>query len=274
MELKLPSIAVVRGKQAILLLVRVGSRSIAAHSPQKLDRLAEKQVQTLSSKISIAFSICKTVVNSQPKPSNRANGGNVRINAVNGFVVAASGANGNNDIIASADRGNGGQVQIDTQSIFGLEPRRATPANNGTNDIDVSSRSGLQGQVTLNVPNVDPSRGLTELPTAPIDTTNQLSQVCPTNTQQADRLGSFIVSGRGGLPPSPTDLLSNDNILSEWVTPGESGHVKAEASPAQSAAIVEAQGWIKDANGAIRLVAQPTTPPASIVNPEGCRSRS
>ena len=164
-------------------------------------------------------------------------------------------------------------MSITAQGILGLEQRPSTPVNT-TNDIDVSSDQGLQGTVILNLPNLDPSRGLIQLPTTPIDATNRIASACPTNTQQADRLGSFIVSGRGGLPPSPTDLLSNDNVLTEWVTPGESGHVKAEvAPPAASQAIVEAQGWVKEANGEIRLVAAPPTS-ASTLNPENCRSHS
>jgi filamentous hemagglutinin family protein len=199
-----------------------------------------------------------------------ANGGNVTINADNGFIVARTGANQDNDIIARANGGNGGQVAITAQGILGLEERPSTPINT-TNDIDVSSDQGLQGTVTLNIPNVDPSRGLTELPTTPIDATRQVASACPTNTQQADRLGNFIVSGRGGLPPSPTDLLSPDNLLSEWVTPGESGNANVKtASPPETQAIVEAQGWVRDAQGKVRLVA--ASAPAAIV-PASCPQR-
>ena len=186
------------------------------------------------------------------------NGGNIVLNA--GFVIANP--NTANQISANAFRGNGGQVNITTQGIYGFND---TDQPN-LNTITATSNSGVQGTVTLNTPNIDPARGLTELPTAPIDATRQIASTCPTNTQEADRLGSFIVSGRGGLPPSPTDLLSNDNILSEWVTPGESGHVQA-ASPAPSQAIVEAQGWVRDAQGKVRLVA--ASAPAAIA-PASC----
>ena len=209
------------------------------------------------------------------------NGGNITLDA---NLIAAS-ANDNNDITANAFNGRGGAVNITGQlagisllSRDELQARLGTTNSQNldsrslsTNDITAISQKAptLNGQVTVNPPNVDPSRGLVELPTTPIDTPNQLSQVCPTNTQEADRLGSFIISGRGGLPPSPTDLLSNDNILSEWVTPGESGHAQA-ASPAPSPAIVEAQGWVVDAQGKVRLVAQSAS---QAIAPASCPQR-
>ena len=213
------------------------------------------------------------------------NGGNITLNA---NLIAAS-ANDNNDITANAFNGRGGAVNITGQlagisllSRNELQARLGTtnsqnldPSDLPTNDITAVSQNAptLNGQVTVNPPNVDPSRGLVQLPTTPIDATRQIASACPTNTQQADRLGSFIVSGRGGLPPSPTDLLNNDNTLTEWVTAGESGHVTEVPAPAPSQAIVEAQGWVKEANGEIRLIAAPPTS-ASTLHPENCRSHS
>ena len=191
---------------------------------------------------------------------DNANGGNVTINANNGFVVARTGANQNNDIIARANGGNGGQVSITAQGILGFEQRPSTSANI-TNDIDVSSDQGLQGTVTLNIPNVDPSRGLAELPTVPTDATNQIASACPTTVEEADRLGSFIVSGRGGIPASPIDLLSGDNTLTEWVTPSAS-HPHAQLSTVKTetaGAIVEAQGLALSPEGKVMLIA-PASP--------------
>lgn len=52
--------------------------------------------------------------------SDAANGGNINIDASNGFVVAFPGGNNGSDIIASASRGQGGNIKITAQSIFGL----------------------------------------------------------------------------------------------------------------------------------------------------------
>ena len=183
------------------------------------------------------------------------NGGNIVLNA--GFVIANP--NTANQISANAFEGNGGQVNITTQGIYGFDD--TTQPN--PNTITATSNSGVQGRVTLNTPNVDPSRGLVELPTTPIDATNRIASACPTNTQQADRLGSFIISGRGGLPPNPIDLLSDDSVLTDWVTSNSELHDAAiEASAAESDAIVEAQGWIRGDNGEIQLIAAtPASPP-------------
>jgi large exoprotein involved in heme utilization and adhesion len=183
---------------------------------------------------------------------NNANGGNVTINADNSFVVARTGVNQNNDIIANASKGKGGNIEITTQGILGIQEHRQSPL---TNDIDASSQFGLNGNIDINQLNTDPSRGLTELPNVPTDVTNQIAAACPTTVEEADRLGSFIVSGRGGLPPNPTELLGDDNILTEWVTSSEPGSVRIEI-PESNQPIVEAQGWVVNPQGKIMLVAQ------------------
>ncbi|NJR66558.1 MAG: S-layer family protein [Leptolyngbyaceae cyanobacterium CRU_2_3] len=106
------------------------------------------------------------------------------------------------------------QARLGNSDSQNLDPR-----NLPTNDITAISQTAptLNGQVNVDPPDVDPSQGLIELPTVLIDATDQISSACPTSAEAADRLGSFIVSGRGGLPPSPTDLLSDENLLTEWV---------------------------------------------------------
>lgn len=191
---------------------------------------------------------------------NDADGGNIGIGSQ--FIVAVPSEN--SDITANAGIGNGGRVAITTEGVFGIAAR---PQLTVQNDITATSEQGVQGIVTINQPDVDPSRGLVELPDVPIDATNQITQTCPTNTEEADRLGSFIISGRGGLPPNPNDLLSEDNTLTEWVMP--TSEATAVDTPidapvdapvdtplsASNQSIVEAQGWVKEANGGIRLVA-------------------
>ncbi|WP_421657654.1 filamentous hemagglutinin N-terminal domain-containing protein [Leptothermofonsia sp. ETS-13] len=193
------------------------------------------------------------------------NGGNIRINAP--FVIAVRSEN--SDITANAFTGTGGRVTITTQGIFGIEPRdRLTPLS----DITASSEFGIAGVVTINTPDVDPSRGLTELPANLVDASNQIAQGCGPNTHQA--ASSFVVTGRGGLPPSPTAPLNNEAIQTEWVTVEgrqatgdrrrvmrlEGGHAKGGNSQAAPPVppIVEAQGWVKDGNGEVVLFA--TTP--------------
>lgn len=98
--------------------------------------------------------------------SNQGNGGNISVAAPNGFVVAAN--NEDNDIIANAFGGNGGNIAIEADSILGLAEREAIDGNN-TNDIDASSEFGAPGSVTIIQPNIDPVQGIIELPTDFID---------------------------------------------------------------------------------------------------------
>ena len=185
---------------------------------------------------------------------NAATGGNVTLDAAAGFLVAAP--NQNSDIVASADRGQGGRVTITTEGLFGLEEGRAEPRNL-TNDIDVSSNLGLQGTVTINRPDTDPRPGRVELPATLPDIS--VVQACP-NRARPNAAGEFFVTGRGGLPLSPTDRLSGSQLLADWVTV----ETEPEALPQRSlpapttapAPLVEAQGWIIGAQGEVIFVAQ------------------
>lgn len=138
---------------------------------------------------------------------NNGNGGNITINAP--FIVAVP--NEDSDIIANAVQGQGGNINITTQGIYGLENRlRLTPLS----DINASSEFGVNGTVQLNTPDVDPSRGLTNLPTEVGDASDQIAQNCPTNEATASQQNRFIITGRGGLPDNPTQTLSTDAV---WI---------------------------------------------------------
>ncbi|MGL6340481.1 MAG: filamentous hemagglutinin N-terminal domain-containing protein, partial [Waterburya sp.] len=68
---------------------------------------------------------------------NNANGGNVNIDA--NFIVAfpnENSLNGNNDIRANAQQGQGGIITINTESLLGIQERKLNPQ---TNDINASS---------------------------------------------------------------------------------------------------------------------------------------
>ncbi len=193
-----------------------------------------------------------------------ANGGNIAIDAAKGFVIAYP--KQDSDIIASAIEGRGGNINITTQSIFGLAEGKAILGNR-TNDIDASSQFSTPGTVTINAPDADPSRGLVELPTNLVDASNQIAQACTLGSRE--RASSFVVTGRGGLPLSPTQPLQDSTTLAQWVRPrakpSNSAKVQDQKQTTQVsrtpqvspvAPIVEASGWIVNANGDIVLVAQ------------------
>jgi filamentous hemagglutinin family protein len=184
-----------------------------------------------------------------------ANGGNITINAANGFVIAAP---GDSDIIASASQGRGGNIKITSQSIFGLAERRAIPGNR-TNDIDASSQVGLSGTVDINTPETDPTQGLVELPETVEDPTQKVAQ----NPCRQGASSEFVVTGRGGLPPNPNQTLNSDNtrvdlveavaMKSGGVREVRSGGIKKNASVPKP--IVPAQGWILNDKGEVVLTA-------------------
>lgn len=224
---------------------------------------------------------------------NAGDGGNITINAPNGFIVSV--ALENNDITANAFNGNGGRVTINAANIFGLVPRsredlvsqilpnnpsQLDPRQLLTSDITAISQTSpsLNGQVNINTPDVDPNRGLVELPVNLIDLSQQIASGCNTGGKQ--RRSSFTATGRGGISPSPTEPLMDDAVVASWVTiPVE---VKKQQTTGQNSTqansfhpptqIVEASGWVVDANGDIVLVASvPTVAPRSpLFTPASC----
>jgi large exoprotein involved in heme utilization and adhesion len=190
---------------------------------------------------------------------NDANGGDITTNAENGFIVAVP--EEDTDIIANASEGRGGNIQITTQGIFGIEQRLAIPGN-GTNDIDASSQFGVNGVVTINRPDVDPSQGLLNLSDEPVNV--EVAQGCQAAGTQASV--AFFNTGRGGLAPNPYEPISSNNIwedipLATQRTENSASTARAFVPPVTPPnKIVEAQGWIVNGKGEVVLVAEmPTT---------------
>jgi filamentous hemagglutinin family protein len=186
---------------------------------------------------------------------NEANGGDITIRADNGFIVAAPGED--SDIIANASEGRGGNINITTQGIFGIEERRAIPVN-GTNDIDASSQFGVNGTVQINTPDVDPSRGLANLPEAPVNV--EVAQGCQGGGTQASV--EFFNTGKGGLAPNPYEPISSSNIWEDVPsaarrTENQVATARPSVSPVTpSNKLVEAQGWLVNEKGNVVLVAE------------------
>lgn len=211
------------------------------------------------------------------------NGGNIDINTK--FLIAFP--NGNSDITANAVEAEGGRVSITAQGIFGTDFRsEQTPES----DITATSALGpeFNGTVELNTPEVDPSRGLVELPETVVDPNALIAQ----NPCKQGAESEFTVTGRGGLPPSLNEDLSSEAVqvgLVEPVSPSETeaqsqrasldtssiqnpkppGRTESEQRKTQNP-IVPAQGWVFSDEGEVVLTAynptvtgsqrQPTNP--------------
>jgi filamentous hemagglutinin family protein len=130
-------------------------------------------------------------------------GGNININST--FVTAIPGEN--SDITTNSFAGKGGRIDVTAQGIFGLEIRdRLTPLSDITAFSELSPT--FNGEIILNTPNVDPSQGTIELPQTIIDPDALIAQ-----NPCLQRGGSeFIVTGKGGLPVNPNQMLNADAV--------------------------------------------------------------
>jgi filamentous hemagglutinin family protein len=198
---------------------------------------------------------------------NQASGGNINIDAPDGVVIAVP--QQNNDIIANASAGQGGEIRITASGIFGIAERSAVPENS-TNDIDASSQFGQDGIVEIILPDVDPSEGLTPLPNTIIDASRLIARTCGTGETAIRNQSEFTITGRGGLPPHPADLRSNNSLLTDWSSLNRERDNETIALSTSSirlpdripdVPIVEAQGWQIGDRGEVILTAQPQASP-------------
>ena len=179
-----------------------------------------------------------------------ANGGNIRIDA--DFIIAQP--NQNNDIIAAAAGGTGGNISVTTNAIFGLEESRFIPSND-TNDLDASSILGIDSTID----ETNPIQALEVLPIEVIDVTSLVEQ----NLCQQGQGSEFVVTGKGGTAPSPTQARDGSVSQVDLVKPVPFSEVEAATQEAQkgkeeSSEIVEAQGWVVNDRGMVELVASKT----------------
>ncbi|MEH1816815.1 MAG: filamentous hemagglutinin N-terminal domain-containing protein [Nostoc sp.] len=186
-------------------------------------------------------------------------GGNINIDAdvLAGFE--------NSDITANSTDFRGGNVKINTKGIFGLQFQDIASPN--TSDITATGATReLSGNVRITTPDIDPTRGLVELPINLVDASRQISNACTPGTRQFQN--TFVATGRGGLPMSPTEPLQDSSTVSGWVRLRPKSENLANTTPvpkstavsttpiAATIPIVEASGWVIDRKGNIELVAQ------------------
>ena len=176
-------------------------------------------------------------------------GGNLTIDA--SLIIAPPLEN--SDITANAFEGNGGNVDITTNGIFGIAFR---PEQTFLSDITASSEFGLSGTVSISDPDVDPTSGLIELPTQAIDPSDLVVAGCAAGSGN-----SFAVVGRGGLPTDPTATIRGQTVLSDlrdFITTDAAADlppVKKKVRQQIPTEIVQVTGWAIDQDGEIELVA-------------------
>jgi large exoprotein involved in heme utilization and adhesion len=139
------------------------------------------------------------------------NGGNISINAQ--FIIGSNNA----DIIANAFQGNGGRIDITTRGLLGFTVKNTnSPLTDSRNNITASSQFGSSGITNINNA-VDPAQGLGTLPGNLVDPSSLIDRRCAVT--DVAKLNKFSITGRGGIPENPTQVLQNRRVLEDLGDP-------------------------------------------------------
>jgi filamentous hemagglutinin family protein len=207
--------------------------------------------------------------------SGSADGGNITINTPILLAFPPTGLEGS-DIKATAISGTGGKITVNAQGVFGIAPRKANSGNR-TNDIDASSQFGQSGQVQINT-TTDPSQGLVELPATVVDPSTLVAQnpcrrASSSEFTRSGR-GGLPPSLSQDLNGESTQVgLVEPTNLSAATPEPKSASKEASPLPLSSTQIVPAQGWVYNAKGEVVLVAYNsavTGPQRLQSTPAGC----
>ena len=186
------------------------------------------------------------------------NGGDIRINAetITGLEESA--------ISANAVEGRGGNIQITASGVF----------FDRLSQITATSERGIDGTIEINN-QLDPTSGLVDLNANFIDAEALFARnPCAIENDRIAGGSSFIMTGRGGLHPSPHEPLTRITGVVEWANRNNeveteigdlpldnervSRVIVRESSPDLSTSeIQQAHGWIQLADGTIILTASP-----------------
>jgi len=216
-----------------------------------------------------------------------SDGGNINIKS----EILATLPKENSDITANARSAQGGGVNINVPNVFGftavtreqvrgtlgltdaqfaalqVSPTSLVP----TSDIAAISQSGgpaLQGTVTFSSSGVNPAQGLVELPQNVVNP----AALIAANPCIEGAENEFTVTGRGGLPASPNDVLGSPEEPLPWVEPAVGGNQQVEGPLASRenipTEIIPARGWVMDDTGQVTLVVYNSGVGASIRSPK------
>ena len=167
--------------------------------------------------------------------------------------------NENSDIIANAEQGDGGNINLISQRILGFDFRNnLDPRNNSLSEISASSELGVDGELSIVNPQRDPSESV-KLPETFLDATDLISDTCSVGE------GSFVVAGQGGLPAQPADLTTRDQ---PWGDTRDLSSFRQKTTPMISSSeapppiqLVEGSAWKSNAANQIEIIAHSKLPP-------------
>ena len=201
---------------------RAGSISIAADGDITLlggSSLSVASDQSDAGDIRVRSASAINLTDSSITAQAAINGGSIDLRArdllflTNSQITAAAGLNGGNIFIdpvfvvldhslisANAIRGRGGNVRI--ISDFFLAPPGSF--------VTASSERGIDGSVRIDALDSDLTNELADLPSVLLNAESLLRELC---TVKIPNFSSFIVEGRGGLPPLPGEALPSLQIV-------------------------------------------------------------
>ncbi|MDJ0742496.1 MAG: filamentous hemagglutinin N-terminal domain-containing protein [Xenococcaceae cyanobacterium MO_167.B27] len=113
------------------------------------------------------------------------------------FIALLEGSN----ITANAEvGGTGGRITIDADGIFQC------------GDCLIQAEGGISGIVEINTPNVQNNLEFLDVPQQVITSEQVVVSAC--DTDKGKQANQFTITGRGGLPPSPTSPLTTEALIS------------------------------------------------------------
>ena len=180
----------------------------------------------------------------EAEAGDRGNGGNITINTDTLVLLE------NSSLSANAFQGDGGNIDLTAQGIF----------TSPDSFISASSQLGVDGIVNINNPEVEPASGLFQLLEQLPDPADQIIASCA-----AAKGSTFTNIGRGGLAENPTepirsqsgvlvDLRDFTELPEESLPRGKFPPVSELVKPLPTP-IIRATGWVIHEDGTIELVA-------------------
>ncbi|KYC35392.1 hypothetical protein WA1_06085 [Scytonema hofmannii PCC 7110] len=115
------------------------------------------------------------------------------------------------DILAFARDGKGGNINLNTRAFFGQNYQKASSALvsdnfDGNNRVDINASGAISSGV-VTVPDTSFIQdSLSELPENAIDTGSLIANSCIARGSRQQE-GTFVITGSGGLPTSPGNVL-------------------------------------------------------------------
>jgi filamentous hemagglutinin family protein len=215
----------------------------------------------------------------------RANGGNITFE-VGGIIFAI--LSENSDVVANAFEGNGGQITGRATGVFGF--RQFEKVRTPESDFIASSALGFDGIVDID----EEKRQLPQLPADFLDVEDLNRDVCALRNGKIAGGSSFVITGRGGLPPNPLEEFTPLDGVVEWAARedlgrgelsqpslAENDNLSPKPAPISEEAeenehpkeIRPVQGWIIAPDGTVILTAEVPTAAAyrSEVDRPSCR---